>query len=239
LPAARKALVPAIDDADLRVALTALESVMSEDDEARKLDLFEPLKRLLARMPEGGSALPALVWPWAEVDANVDDGADHLAAARGDRPLTDLIPFLKQMSTWRRGRLLEEMCKGKHIDGQVRQLLFDTLGERDEWLRRRALEALKKATISEAEAEKVEVLLARKGGPRHEALNLLKKQPLAAVLASGDRLLASKKGPQRLAGLELLRQLVESKKGVAACRERAEKYQTTRKAVDEHEQLQL
>jgi hypothetical protein len=239
LPAARKALVPAIDDADLRVALTALEAITSEEDEAKKLGLFEPIKRLLPRMPEHGVNLPELVWPWAEVDANVHDVADHLADYRGDRPLAELIPFLKQMSSWRRGRLLEELAKGKHIDGPVRQLLFDCLAERDDWVRRRALEALKKATISEAEAEKVEVLLARKGGPRHEALNLLKKQPLTAVLASADRLLASKKAPQRLAGLELLRQLVESKKGVAACRERAEKYQTTRKAVDEHEQLQL
>src|SRR5262249_52382352 len=60
-----------------------------------------------------------------------------------------------------------------------------------------------------------------------------------AALASADRLLSSKKVPQRLAGLELLRLLVEKKKAVPECRERAKAYQQQHAELSEGEDLHI
>src|SRR5262245_51448658 len=74
---------------------------------------------------------------------------------------------------------------------------------------------------------------------RQGVLALLRKQPAPAALASADRLLASKKVPQRLGGLELLRLMVEKKKAVPECRQRAETYRAAAKKLSEDEELHL
>jgi hypothetical protein len=107
-------------------------------------------------------------------------------------------------------------------------------------VRKHALSALKKSTVEEADAVRLEGLLGRKDSEtRGGVLTLLKRLKTPAVLASADRLLASANADQRLGGLELLRQLIESKRSAAEARQRAEAYRAQRKSLGEEEEAQL
>jgi hypothetical protein len=232
LPAAKAALVPALEDADLRVALRALD-VLTDGEER---DLFEPLEKLLARMPAKPTELPALVWPWATTSARRADVADRLPDSLGKRSPTLLLPYLPQMGGYARGQVAELLGKQKTWDDATREALFSLVGDRDSWVREHALRALKKCPVGEAEAQRLEGYLTRKGSNMRQAvLKLLKKQKGAAALASADRLLAARKAEQRLGGLELLRVLVEAKRNVAECRQRAERYREGHPQLSEQE----
>ncbi len=235
LPESRKALLPALDDEDLRIALLPLEG-MEEGDEA----LFEPLKRLFDRMPAKPAELPALVWPWTDVRADRSEVADKLVDHVGKRPVSALIPYVPAMGWHGKLWMLQELAKKTKWDAATRDLLFTLVGERDGYLREQVLKLLKKCTVEEAEAQKLEGFLSRKNAEmRRGVLSLLVKQPTDAALTSSARLLASKKAEARLAGLELLRLLVEKKKGVAGARERAQLYVSAHPALTEHEQVLL
>ncbi len=218
LPEARAALVPALDDEDLHIALQAQENVGEETN----ADLFEPLKRLFARLPEKRTELPALVWPWTSFTADRSDIADRLVGCLGKRPISELIPYVPAMGWSGKYWLLQELETKKKWDTATRELLFTLVGDRDSSIRERVLKALKNCTVDETEAQKLESFLTRKNAEmRRGVLGLLLKQPVESALASSDRLLGHKKAEARLAGLELLRCLVEKKKGVAGARERA------------------
>lgn len=235
LEAARKELPVCLGDEDLRVALHALEHC------PEGLDLFEPLKQLLERMPAKRTDLPPLVWPWAQETADRSDVADKLVESIGKRPPTVLIPYVQSMGYSGKVWLINKLVHGKkEIDAAARDLLLNLVGDRDSYVREQALRALKKGTVEEQDALRLEPLLARKGEDlRRGVLGLLVKQKVEAALASADRLLASRKAEPRLAGLELLRLLVDKKRGVPAARERAEKYRTEHTDLTEHEGLQV
>jgi hypothetical protein len=239
LPAARRALAGALDDPDLRVALRALEGL--SDAEATELpDLFEPLRRLFERVPARAQDLPALVWPWATTRADRSAVAGALADDLGKRPVTTLLPYLGFLSPYNRVDVAEKLAKGKKQDPAVRDTLFTLAGDRDGWVRERALELLKKCEVTESDARRLEAFLTRTASAtRRGVLGLLVKQKVAAALASADRLLASGKAPQRLGGLELLRLLVESKKAVEECRERARRYQAQHPDLTDDERLHV
>jgi hypothetical protein len=238
LPAAQAALVEALDDPDLRVAIKALEAL--PPDFKGKDDVFDRLLRLLERMPDKPKALPELVWPWEVTIADRREVAGQLRFYLGDRPPTVLLPYLSMMEEYARVSMIELLAKLKSWDGEVRDALFRLAADPSGWVRGQALRALKKCQVTEAEAQKIEPFLSRKNAElRQGVLALLRKQKGDAALASADRLLASKKAEMRLGGLELLRQLVESKQAVAACRARAETYQEARKTLTEQEQNQI
>lgn len=237
MPAARQAVVPAIDDEDLRIAVSALDAGPHVNEEP---DLWDTVIRLLNRMPAKPSESQPLVWPWATVSINRQAVAGELVNRLGKRPATTLIPYIRELSSYHRGNVAEQLAKMKKWDPATRDTLFELAGDRDSWVRRKALEALKKCEVTEADAVRVEGLLTRKGSElRQGVLSLLRKQTTPHALASADRLLASKKQPQRAAGLELLRLLVEKKKAVAECRQRAEVYRQTYPTLTEDEDLQL
>jgi hypothetical protein len=238
LPAARKELARCVGDDDLRIALKAYAGIVRNDTD--RPDLWDAVLELIGRAPTKAQELPALVWPWATTTADRADLAGDLVGFMGKRPATALLPYLKDMNAYGRVQTLEQMIKLKRWDAATRDALFGLVGDRDHWVRSRALEALKKCDVTEEDAVRVEALLARKGsGLRQGVLGLLKKQKTPLALASADRLLAGKKVPQRLSGLELLRQLVEKKRSVEACRERARAYQVRFPQLEEEEQLNL
>lgn len=239
LKTARPALIDAIDDEDPRIAVTALDALTTDENE-EKLDLWDKVIALLGRMPAKRQMGEPLVWPWDVVHLSRSDVAGKLNDYRGKRPATDLIPYVRDMDGYDRAQLIEELAKAKNWDAATRDLLFDLAGDRDTWVRNKALEVLKKCEVTEADAQRVEALLTRKSSElRQGVLTLLRKQGQAQVLASIDRLLASKKLPQRAAALELMRQMVEKKKCVAECRQRAAAYKEQAKKLDEEEELHL
>jgi Family of unknown function (DUF5724)/Domain of unknown function (DUF4132) len=236
LPEARSALVACLGDQDLRVALRALEALPGTDAD----DLFEPLQRLYDRLPAKQTALEPLVWPWNPVVADRREIADQMVGSLGKRSPSVLIPYVPFMGFSGKHWMINALTKKMTWDAPVRELLFSLVGDRDPYFREEALKALKKCTVEEAEAVRLEGFLSRKSSEmRRGVLGLLYKQNSDAALASVDRLLASKKAEVRLAGLELTRQLVEHKKALAACRERATNFAEERKPLTEQEQLQI
>ncbi len=63
LPASVAALVPALDDPDLRVAALAFGGTAGEADGV-PADMFERLERLLGRLAKGKTELAPVIWPW-------------------------------------------------------------------------------------------------------------------------------------------------------------------------------
>jgi HEAT repeat protein len=236
LPSARAALVDVVEDENLSLATRAF-AACSQD---ASLDLFERAERLLERLPEKAILTPALVWPWMMTRLDRAAVADALPRFRRERPMTVLLPYLNQMSGWERGRLVEELAGQQQLDAAMRDALFALVGDSNSWVREKALEAVKNCAVNESEVPRLEGFLSRKNaGLRRGVLSLLQKQKTPDVLASADRLLASSKANQRVAALELLRSLVEAKRSVAECRQRAEQYRSKRRQLGEEEQLHL
>src|SRR5262249_19508638 len=127
LPDARPILLNALDDTDLRVALSALQGTRSigyvygeEDDEEDEEagvpgedDLFERLERLLPRMPEKPDTLKALIWPWTAIKVDRRHIADQLPHNLGKRPATRLIPHLPLMDSGGRSSAVDYLIAQK------------------------------------------------------------------------------------------------------------------------------
>jgi hypothetical protein len=247
LPDTEPLYVNLLDDPDLRIACAALDGLsgpdqFDQDDENNKAspDLWEPLTRLLDRLPKKRTELPALVWPWAVTRTDREQAAGLLPHALGKRPPSALIPYLSSMSWYGRGEAVDVVLKQKTWGPEVREMIFALVGDRDQWVREKVLAALKKIKVEDADAVRLEAHLSRKGAEvRQAVLTLLRKQKAPAALASADRLLASSKVPQRLAGLELLRALVESKKAVDEACQCAEAYRARHRSLSEEEVNQL
>jgi hypothetical protein len=234
LPAAREAAVRCLEDADLRIAVRALDLLPAG------ADLWDRLVALRERLPAKRDDAEELVWPWETTVLDRRRVVGLLVEHLGRRPATALLPFLGEMESYQRANLVERLGQLKKWDAATRDTLFRLVGDRDGWVRQRALEALKKCEVGESDALVAEGLLSRKGSElRQGVLRLLAKQKTPAALASADRLLAGKKAEQRLGGLELLSLLAQKKRGAAECRRRAEEYRAARPALEEDEQAHL
>ena len=242
LPPARPALLTAMEDEDLRVALHAWEGLTGQDDEdesATRATLFDALEKLIARVPEKEKTFKALVWPWATVTANRQELTDQLPEYLGNLPTTRLLPHLPHMSGNSRFRAVRRLGEQKKWDGPTRQALFALVADPSGWVREEALRVLKKCKPEAEEALSLEKALTRKAGAfRRGVLSLLVARKDSA-LESADRLLASSNTNQRLAGLDLLRLLAADKKHREACQQRASDYQSRHKKLSEEEREQL
>ncbi len=109
LPEARRPLRSALDDPDLRVALRALEGFTHEPDEEdrRGEDLFEPLERLLKRMPPRRTPLDPIIWPWHVLTADAQQVAGDLIGHLGRRPAARLLAHLPRMDVDRRAQVVQ------------------------------------------------------------------------------------------------------------------------------------
>jgi HEAT repeat protein len=235
LPESRLALIPALEDEDLRVAMAAFAAVrpvryygQMEPAEHEK-DLFEPLERLVRRCPKKQTQLPQLLWPWMTITADQSQVATALVHCLGERSPKALIPYLPLMDGYGKGQAIELLSKIRGKDTEVRETLFAMVGDLDEFVRGKALEAVEKLKVEAAEAPPLEKLLTRKTGSlRRGVLSLLLNQKDEAALRSADRLLGAKHPLQRLAGLELLQQMTAAGRAAEAARARAEQYRSAR-----------
>jgi hypothetical protein len=239
------ALVPALDDEDLRVALLAASTgyITADSKVLAGLDVddrFERLERLVDRMPAKPQKLKAIVWPWNEMTVKQSQVAALLPETLAQRPATRLIPHLRKMETNDRRHAVGKIAAVKPWDVATRRSIVDIAGDTSEIVREAALEALLNQSLKADEVQQLEGYLTRKTGDlRRGVLAILLKQDDAAVLATSARLLAAKEAAQRLAGLELLRLMTDAQRCLADCRNQAIAYQAARKKLTKEEQGHL
>ena len=242
LDVAVEALVPALADDDLRVAILALASgglrtSTDQTAEPRLDQRFEQIELLAERIPEKPKKLPGLVWPWTDMVVKQSQVAAHLLSTCGQRPPTRLIPHLSKLEPGHRRHVVQRISAAKPWDAVTREALVELAGDASVDVRGTALEALKETQFAPEEVERLEGYLTRKAGDlRRGVLELLLRQADAAAVASGERLLAAKDGQQRLAGLELLRHLAEARRCGEACRQLAADYCARSKKLSREEQ---
>lgn len=245
LDAAAAALVPALSDEDLRVALLAVppghyQTQFQEAPGLAKDDRFERIEDLLKRVPDKPQKLKPLVWPWTELTIKRSQVATCLLFTRGPRPATRLIPHLPALETYARTAAVNQIIEARPWDETTRQAVLTLAGDTSADVRGLALAALMEAELRPAEVQRLEALLTRKSGDlRRGVLAVLLKQSDEAALASGERLVAAKEAGQRLAGLELLRLMTDAKRSIPACRQQAAAYASARKKVSPEEQSHL
>jgi hypothetical protein len=219
LPTGQEKLFAALDDPDLRVALCALEACEPGEERADSEPcsdprLFEPLQRLLGRLPEKTTYLQAIIWPWHVFTADRQALAASLVTHLGKRPATALLPHLKDMEPGTRRTVIHLLAGLKKWDRATRAALVDLAGDDSITVRGAALTLLARGKLIEAQARRLEELLSRKHADlRRGVLNLLLGQKKKAARASAERLLAAPQPLQRQAGQELLRLLTEKNRG--------------------------
>lgn len=242
LDEARKAVLPALDDADLRIAATAIDAYIhtNEEDLRQTPDLFDRLVRLIERAPAKEQTLAPIVFPWMRIRASKKEVAGVMVEANGDAPPSRLLPYLSSMETHVRARVIDKIAEAKRWDPETRRTLFELVGDASATVREAALKALTKCKITAAEAQGLEKLLARKAGDlRRGLLSVLAGQSDEGALASADRLLAAGDAACREAGLELLRNLHTANRARDASRQRAQAYQSSRKKLTRGEQQHI
>ncbi len=231
LDPARLALLPLLDDSDLRIARLALVTVPHTVP-----DLFERLERQLTRWPKKRQTLEPIVWPWMLTPADSAEVADTLVNCRGDRPFSRLIPHVRLMSHHAQIRVIQDLKTQKIWDEPARELFLMLIADPGHSVREQALAVLAEHDLSETEARRLESLLTRSASDLRRGLfSILLKQNDEAAQASVQRLLDASQGNQRLAGLEMARLLVEAERLVESCRHSVSQYQSNRKKLDRSE----
>lgn len=233
------ALVKALDDEDLRVAARAV-AVFGWHGKAIVEGAFEPLERLLGRVPKKKVELEPILWPWTGGAIARSDVAEALVTQGHKGPIAALLPYLDAMSAESRAVVAHRLAERPPERGEARTSVVALLGDPSHNVRESALEAAGKLRLDDAEAESVEGLLTRKAGDlRRGMVSLLLGRGDSPALASADRLLASRDANQRMGGLEILRRLVEEDRSAGAARERARAFRSARDELVEGERTQL
>lgn len=235
LDPARQALLPALDDPDLRVAAQAFYTI-SHNASLANIDLFERLEAFLPRVPRDAKQLQPIVWERTILTLYREIVANSLYNLLGDRAPRRLIPYLKEMSVWQRIQAIELLAKQHPWDEEIQQILFDAASERSSYGRDKIFDLLKQNSLQPEFVMRFEKLLTRKGSNlRRGVLNLLLSQSNEFTLASAERLLDSSHAAQRSAGLELLDETIRAKRSVDACYRLVEAYRTQRPKLTEAE----
>jgi hypothetical protein len=237
---AQTALLPALEDVDLRVVTRALLALRGADKELGDSDLFERLERVLPRFPRGKRTLDPLVWPWLAPPVDRSLVGSALVHNLGARSPTRLIRHMPLLTPDDRRGVTVKLAGTEPWDAKTRDTLLALIGDPAYQVRECALAAVSRGRVDEAEAPRLEGYLARKAGDlRRGVLALLLNQPDAAALASARRLLAASSAPQRLGGLEMLREMVAVERLPLLCRETAAAYRDGRPRLEEDETRQL
>ncbi|HJZ54346.1 MAG TPA: hypothetical protein VKE74_05285, partial [Gemmataceae bacterium] len=207
-PLARKQLLAAMDDADLRVAVTAFNAAQphcpkpaatnDEDDEDDEWvadeveDMFERIETLFARLPDSPQSLKPLVWPWSAMTVSKDTVAGQLPYYLGDRPPERLLPYLPKLGSWQKVQAMQTLVKRKPLREDVREVLFTLVRDSASYVRNQAVEMVSKLKLEPGEPEKLELALTRGASDlRRAVLAVLMKQKEKAIDDSADRLLVS------------------------------------------------
>ena len=197
---AARILVGCMADCDLRVAIKAAEVVPAHSYLGQRVwssaEVFPALQELIERTPEEKVLEPA-VWGWNAIRAKRADVAANMIIHRGDRPITQLVPYIPAMDAdGRRSLLLSIAGQIKKRGGDLRQnerdLAISLLSDLSNAVRQQAFELLRHATLAGDEAKTIEPLLARKASDlRRGIIRLLLRQPAVDCQATIDRLARS------------------------------------------------
>jgi hypothetical protein len=230
------ALIPAIEDEDLRVATKALSSLQHTAIEVKRSPLFERLEKVLIRFPEQPKTLTPLVWDWLKITLSRSLVTTALVNNLGDRSPKQLIHYLPLLSPYERQETARKLSTVSPWDEEIRSALFSLVGDASAGVREEAIRCFQNRQISEIEAIALEKLLTRKAADlRRSILQLLLNRTDDETLTSVRRLLESKPVLQRQAGLELLKELKAKNRSIDACTSMAIEYQDNRKTLSEIE----
>lgn len=222
LPQAHAARCQGLDDVDLRVALCSLYGALPEGRPgpayATDAAMFEPLERLVLRMPTSPIALKPLVWPWTSCVARRDAVARELMAALGSRSARHLIPHLESFDGRDRRVVVERLAEQPQIDEETRWTLLRLAADSEPDVAQAALLALARTGITPEDAVKLEGIakwLPEELQPM--VTELLLRLTDEQAIASAIRLLHARNRDQRYLGLCLLRQLAQADRRRGEC----------------------
>jgi len=204
LMSGQRMLAAALDDADVRVASLAVALLVNEGWELP--GTFDALTRLIPRLPGKVRTADAVGVEQAPVKVSQAEAAGCLVSARGQRPVSVLLPWLPSMDANGRLRVAMQIRRQPTLTAELRKVLVELLGDRSSLVRGHVIEALGRTRLAPSEAPAIEALLTRGAADiRRGALTLLASLPPKAARASADRLAASADKGQRDAATELLR----------------------------------
>ena len=221
LSTSQAALVPMLDDTDIRIALRAWGGVTAygyDESGKTKDDLFERIEHLLERTPKNKTLKP-IVWDWTERKTSLGGVARSLLSYLGERPISRLMPHAKLMDSYGRRQivdLIDDTLKAKKtLPNDMHDALLNFVGDTSSDVRERAFGVLAKLEPSNEDVKRLEPLLSRKAGDlRRGVITLITNQKDTNALASAERLLSASKAPLREAGLEVLRELKTSERSL-------------------------
>jgi hypothetical protein len=223
LDSTKQALLPILEDLDLRVAAQAFQSI--QNSSLIDNDLFERLEVFLQRIPATEKKLQPIVWQWMLLYLDRSQVIRTLNNCLGDRSPRRIIPYLSEMDVWLRIQVIQLLIKDQPWDDEIQGLVFAAMSDRSSHLREQIFKLLKPFSLNSELIVKMEGLLTRKGSDlRRGVLNLILNQSDTDALVSSDRLLKSKDAGQRLSGLELLDEMIRAKRLSDDCYEKVETY---------------
>src|SRR5690348_15943606 len=223
LAAGQEIVADAVDDQDPGVAALAVR-LLTGPGLARP-GTFDALARLVSRLPAADREVKGLGVEPGPVAVSRRATARRLVDALGDRPVTDLLPWLPAMGPDGRAAAAARIVSSAERDGpglpgesaagqrtvlpaELRPVVIGLLTDRSSWVRAIAIKALTATRLDPAEAPAVEALLTRAATDvRRGALTLLASLPPDDARASAARLAAGKAKRQRDAATELLREI--------------------------------
>lgn len=240
LARAHRVLVPALDDPDLRVAISAFYAFVHSGIPLKEIGLFEAYERLIARLPPKQRNLEPIVWPWTRLIADRQIVAGELHTSLEARSPKRLIPYLPMMASWQRADTIRLLMEREQGDAEARDAIFSMVGDASSTVREKAIAAVPKFWVTPGDIARFEALLTRKPGDlRRGVISILLAQPDRVALESTRRLATSKDVQQRLAGLELLNQMVAAGRSEAECRAVGEEYKRARPTLGTDEEKLL
>jgi hypothetical protein len=218
------ALLPMMEDSDLRIATTAYAGVVTclrIGKHIQENELFESVERLLQRIPERTKTLKPIVWNWMTLQIDRKSIADALIGYLGKRSPSRLLPYLNRMNSYARVSAAKLFQEHINEDPRYRKALFDLAADRDGSVHEPIFSLLEKINPCEDEIFQLEALLTRKTDSlRRGVIGLLMRQPDASLLATIDRMLSQRDEQQRHAGIEMLREMALSGRRREECQER-------------------
>jgi HEAT repeat protein len=206
LTSGQRLIVTALDDADIRVASLAV-SLLGNDGLCLP-ETFDALTRLVPRLPAKARTADGLGVEPGPVQIVQAAAASRLVTARGERPVSMLLPWLAAMDSYGRRSVAGQLKREPVLTAEQRKALLALLGDRSPAVRGAAMQALAATRLEPSEAPAVEALLTRSSADtRRGALTLLASLPPDTARTSASRLAASSAKGQRDAATELLRTL--------------------------------
>ena len=229
------ALQPLLHDTSLQIAMTALDSFSMVEGSYNHLpNYFEEVETFFGNLPSSKTkTLKPIIWPWNERVLERSRIVNELFTALEDRPITCLMPYLGDMDSYGRGRVIRMLStqakETNYSDTSHRDALLEFVTDRNSSVSETAIREVAKFGLRSDDVLLMEGLLTRKTASlRRSILTLLLTQEDDAVFESVDRLIVSKKSPLRFAGLELLNELKKAEREVGKTQDLTKAFQEAR-----------